>query len=116
MSWQAILSIGSTLAALLMGFLYAKAAKGAALADGLHKIATYQAERLKSHRDALAAKEQHIRELEQTVVGSLSPGELANRLNSLFGVAADRRATDAVPAGKPATAAPGAAFRRVPKR
>jgi ParB-like chromosome segregation protein Spo0J len=104
--WELLLSMASTAGALVLAFLYARARAKAALVDQLRTIANHLADAAKAQRTVIAGKEEYIRELEKTVLGSLPAGKLADRLNRLF--AGNRsRAADPVPPTKPAPRAAG---------
>ncbi len=84
MNWQLVLSLLGSVGTVVLALLYANAAKGAAISDQVRAIAEH-ALASKIAADAVAAaKEEYIRELEKTIIGSLSPGQLAQRLNILF--------------------------------
>jgi hypothetical protein len=98
----AILSAAGLFGTVLMGILYARAAREAAYVEQLRPMIEALKVALKVARDAVALKEDYIRELEKHVLGSLPAGELANRLNKLF--ASNRsRAAGTVPPPKPPT-------------
>lgn len=84
MSWELWLGVGGMTAAVVLGLLYGKARWEAAQAHQ-YKLA---AERWKtvatSASTVIADKEDYIRELEKTVLGSLPPGKLVDRLNRMF--------------------------------
>lgn len=94
MNWEAIAGV----VAAIISLLYA------ALKNHQTKQAGERAQELQDvlsgTRAAVAHKEEVIRELERTVIGSLPPGKLAERLNRLF--AAGRSGeTSTVPTSKP---------------
>jgi hypothetical protein len=100
MNLELVLSLIVSAGAVIMAFLYART-KTSQLEDAVEDMGVV----VEAQRDVLADKEEYIRELEKTVVGSLPAGELARRLNRLF--AANRsRSSGALPAVKPPTRTP----------
>ena len=91
MSWELLVAAGSTVLALTMGFLYARARVEASKAKQYLLLAETMKTLLSASRDVVAHKEEYIRELEKTVIGSLPAGKLVDRLNRLF--AASRSGT-----------------------
>lgn len=101
MSWELPLAMATTAGVVVLALLYARAASKASKAEGYLALAEWQRKRLEQAKAVVVAKEDYIRALEKTVVGKLSPGELADRLNGLF-AAEGRRAPSAVPTTVPA--------------
>jgi septum formation topological specificity factor MinE len=89
-------AVGSLVA---LAFLYARAASKAALVDQVELINGHLQSIIAAQRTVVRGKEEYIRELEKTVLGTLPPGKLVERLNLLF--ASERgRAPGAVQAAK----------------
>lgn len=91
MRWELLLAAGSTVGALVLGFLYARALVGASKAKQYLLIAETLKTALSATRGVVAHKEEYIRELEKTVLGNLPASKLVERLNLLF--AANRSRT-----------------------
>ncbi len=106
MNWELILALGSVGAALVMGVLYARAARKAALVDQYKRYAEHMSTVLKSARQVVATKEKYIRELQRTLLGSMPASELVDRLGELF--AEGGREAGPVPPAKRAPGATGA--------
>lgn len=101
MNYELLLALGTSVGALVLAFLYARASKGAAVTDQYKAIAKYSIAAADDARALAAAKEDYIRELEKTVVGSLPPGKLVDRLNLLFAAERTRGKASAVQTPKP---------------
>lgn len=96
MNYELLFALGTSAGAIVLAFLYAGVARGAATADQYKVIAEQALKSADQSAAAVSAKEEYVRELEKTVVGSLPPGKLVERLNLLF--AAERsRAASTVP-------------------
>ncbi len=105
MNWELLLNAGAVLSALVLAFLYAGASVKASQVDQVRKVNEVLLTTSKSQRSVLVDKEDYIRELEKTVLGSLPASELATRLTRLF--AANRsRAASQLPPAKPPTRTP----------
>src|SRR5690606_22755650 len=104
MNWELLVALGGTGAGLVMGFLYARARVQDAQAANLKVIADNLLAATKAQREVIADKEEYIRDLEKTVIGSLPAGQLANRLSLLFSSVRSREASAVLPAGRPAKA------------
>jgi hypothetical protein len=106
-NWELILAGGTTLAALVMGFLYARAEVRASAADQYKLISDHLVTATKAQRLVIAEKEEYIRVLQQTVLGSVPPGKLVERLNRMFAVRSGG-AANPLPAPQPPAKPPGA--------
>jgi FtsZ-interacting cell division protein ZipA len=84
MNWELLVAGGSTLAALVVAFLWARAERRATFADSLKASLDNLKTTLKASEAVVVHKEEYIRELEKTVLGNLPAGQLANRLTLLF--------------------------------
>lgn len=92
MDWSLIISLGSTAGVIALAFLYTRARVQAAQAAQYKRITGELLEVYKVNRTIIAGKEEYIRELEKTVLGSLPAGKLADRLNRMFAGTRDREA------------------------
>jgi hypothetical protein len=88
-----------------LAFLYARAKVAASHADTLKAANDRLKELLAAERSIIADKEQYIRDLEKTILGSLPAGKLAERLTRLF-AAGGRGAPSAVLPGEPPAGPP----------
>jgi hypothetical protein len=101
MTWDLVMAAISTCGAIVLALLYGRATAKAAYAEQLKSALDHVKTTLAASQGLVAGKEEYIRELEKTVLGSLPAGKLAERLTGLF--KANRGgAPGAVPAAKPA--------------
>lgn len=84
MNWELLVAGGSTLAALVVAFLWARAERKASFADSLTKNIEHLKATLNATQSAVVNKEAYILELEKTVLGTLPASKLAERLSLLF--------------------------------
>ncbi len=84
MSWDLVMAAISTCGAIVLALLYGRATAKAAYAEQLSTALAHVKTTLAASQGLVAHKEEYIRELEKTVLGSLPPGKLAERLTGLF--------------------------------
>lgn len=84
MNLELILALATSAGALVLAFLYARASKGASLADQWKLLFELADEETKLAHDVIADKEAQIREAEKILVSGLSAPELVSRLNRVF--------------------------------
>jgi hypothetical protein len=104
MNYELVGVLGALAGVVALAFLYARAAVKAKLVDQYKLISDGLLVTLKATRDITRGKEEYIRELEKTVLGSLPAGKLADRLNLLFASERGREAGAVLPAKRPAPA------------
>lgn len=97
--------LGVLAALVTLAFLYARAKVAASQAGTIKAANDHLKTLLAAERSIVADKEQYIRELEKTVLGSLPAGKLAERLSRMF-AAGRSGAPGAVLPGKPPAARP----------
>lgn len=90
MNYELLFALGTSAGALVLAFLYARAANGAAQTEQYKGVAEAAQRSAADMAKVAAAKELYIRELEKTVIGSLPAGKLAERLNRMFAHASGR--------------------------
>ena len=100
MNWELILSLAGTAGALVLAFLYARAERKAAVSDQLATAVDGLKLTLEAAHTVLVNKEEYIRELEKTVLGSLPAGKLVDRLNLMFS-ACRNQSPGPLPTAKP---------------
>ncbi len=102
MNWETLLAVAGTAGAVILAIMLARAERKAAVSDQLGEIVGDLELTLAASKQVISNKEDYIRELEKTVLGSLPAGKLAERLNRMF--SANRgESPDPVPTPKPGT-------------
>lgn len=97
MNWELTLALGTAAGALVIAFLYARAARTASQVDQYRVIADNLLVTLKASQTVTEQKEEYIRELEKAVVGNLPASKLVERLNRLFAAQRSERANPLPP-------------------
>lgn len=100
MNYELLAAIGAVGGCVVLAFLYARASTKATLVDQFTELNKGLGASLAVQRAITSAKEEYIRELEKTVLGSVPASQLAARLTLLFAAARGRQ-TSVVPASKP---------------